>query len=64
MFKYGSKSPAAYKSLLESTTHDYALIRLQSEVRVENNNYPVLVPDFREEGKNVTVSGYMEVAKE
>ena len=46
MFKKGS-----YQAFLESTTHDYALIKLKKEVEIKNNNYPVLVPGFREEGK-------------
>jgi hypothetical protein len=46
MFKYGS-----YQAFLESTTDDYALIKLKKEVKVEDNNYPVLVPGFRENWK-------------
>ena len=54
----------SYQSFMESTAHDYALIKLKKEVRIENNNYPVLVPGFREEGKKVTVCGYKETAME
>jgi len=64
LFKHKPDSNEAYQLFLESSKHDYALIKLERSVEIKNHNYPVLVPGFREEKNKVTVCGYKEVKME
>jgi len=60
---YKSTSKEGHQSFLESIPHDYALLKLEQPVEIPRNNYPILVPDFRENNKDVAVCGYKEIDK-
>ena len=56
MFKHPKSSDEALKLFLKSIKYDFALLKLEKPIKREK--YPLLVPNFREEQKLVTVCGY------
>jgi hypothetical protein len=49
---------------LEGVKYDYALLKLKRPIEIEDDLFPILVPDFKDKDKTVTVCGYKEVTKE